>query len=190
VDLYASPHPWLAASDWFRDDAKPGAVVAVEAWDHPLPIGVVSADVRELPVFDEDAPDKWRGVAEVLAEADYVIIASRRGYATLAARPRRYPLATQYYRLLFEGALGFKPVACFSRHPRLGPLVLADDPTRGLGFSLPAVCQSQGATLNLGRLDESSVVYDHPRAIVFRREPDAPGPADLRLLLTGASKRG
>jgi 4-amino-4-deoxy-L-arabinose transferase-like glycosyltransferase len=187
LELYASPHPWLAASNWLQDDAKPGAVLAVEAWDHPLPVGAVSADVRELPVFDEDTPEKWRGIAAVLAEADYVIIATRRGYATLAAWPQRYPLATEYYRLLFAGALGFEPVACFGRHPRLGALVLADDPARGLGFSLPAVCQSQGITLNLGRLDESSAVYDHPRTIVFKRDPEAPRPADLVRLLTGIS---
>lgn len=189
VNLYRWPHPWLAASDWFRDNVPPGAVAAIEEWDHPLPVGRMSRDIRELPVFDVDTPEKWRGIADTLAEVDYIIIASRRGYATLAGWPRRYPFATRYYRLLFEGALGFEPVACFGRYPRLGPLVLADDPTGGLGFSLPTICQTQAVTLGPGRLDESFVVYDHPQAIVFRRTPLAPEPRDMERLIVGISNR-
>jgi hypothetical protein len=71
---------------------------------------------------------------------------------------------------LFGGELGFEPVACFGRHPRLGPLALADDPTVGLGFALPGLCQPQAPfVLRLGRLDESFVVYDHPRVAIWRR---------------------
>ncbi len=173
ASLYRSPHPWLTASEWFYDHAERGAVVAVEQWDHPLPLdatGIYDYDVRELPIFDEDTPEKWAVVEEVLAEADYVVIASRRGYATLARWPERYPLTARHYRLLFEGGLGFEPVACFGRYPRLGPLALVDDPAAGLGFSLPDLCRPGSPfVLRLGRLDESFVVYDHPRAIIFRR---------------------
>ncbi len=170
LGLYRSPHPWLAASEWFYDHVPRGAVVAVEQWDHPLPLDATGYGVRELPVFDEDAPEKWAAVEETLAEADYVVIASRRGYATLARWPERYPLTARYYQLLFEGALGFEPVACFGRYPRLGPLALVDDPTAGLGFSLPDLCRPGSPfVLRLGRLDESFVVYDHPQVIVFRR---------------------
>ena len=171
--LYCSPHPWLVASEWFYDHAGRGVVVAVEQWDHPLPLdatAIYDYDVRELPVFDEDTPEKWAVVVDTLAEADYVVIASRRGYATLARWPERYPLMARYYRLLFEGGIGFEPVACFGRYPRLGPLMLVDDPTAGLGFSLPDLCQPEAPfVLRLGRLDESFVVYDHPQTIIFRR---------------------
>ncbi|MGD2104230.1 MAG: hypothetical protein PVJ55_03815, partial [Anaerolineae bacterium] len=62
-----------------------------------------------------------------------------------------------------------EPVACFGRYPRLDGLVLADDPTAGLPFSLPAECQPPSVSvLSPGRLDESFVVYDHPRVIVFQ----------------------
>jgi len=173
ASLYHHPHPWLTASEWFYDHAGRGAIVAVEQWDHPLPLDATSIydyDVRELPVFDEDTPEKWVAMDEVLAEADYVVIASRRGYATLARWPVRYPLTARHYRLLFEGGLGFEPVACFGRYPRLGPLALMDDPTAGLDFSLPDLCRPGAPfVLRLGRLDESFVVYDHPQAIIFRR---------------------
>lgn len=171
VSLYRSPHPWVTASGWFRDHVPRGSVVAVEQWDHPLPLDATGYGVRELPVFDEEGPEKWAVMEEVLAQADYVIVASQRGYGALARWPERYPLTARYYQSLFEGRLGFEPVACFGRYPRLGPLALVDDPVAGLGFSLPGVCWPQaGVVVRLGRLDESFVVYDHPRTVVFRRE--------------------
>jgi hypothetical protein len=178
VSLYRSRHPWLAASSWFHDHVPRGAVVAVEQWDHPLPLDAAGYDVRELPVFDEDTPEKWAAVEETLAAAEYVVIASRRGYATLARWPERYPLTARYYRLLFEGDLGFEPAACFGRYPRLGPLALVDDPTAGLGFSLPGLCRPAAPiVLRLGRLDESFVVYDHPQVVILQAAGEARGAA-------------
>ena len=181
VSLYRSPHPWLVASEWFYDHVERGAVVAVEQWDHPLPLDATGYDVRELPMFDEDGEKskKWAVMEETLAQADYVVIASQRGYATLARWPERYPLTARYYRQLFEGGLGFEPVACFGRNPRLGPLALVDDPAAGLGFSLPALCRPEAPfVVRLGRLDESFVVYDHPQVVVLQRvvEGATPGP--------------
>ena len=173
VSLYDAPHPWLAASEWIRRQVPRGSILAVEHWDHPLPVGAIGGydyDVRELPVFDEDSEAKWAEIEAALAEADYVILASRRGYATLARWPERYPLTAHYYRQLFEGELSFEPIACFGRYPHLGPVVLRDDPVAGLGFALPDVCQTRDfATVCLGRLDESFVVYDHPQVVIFRR---------------------
>jgi hypothetical protein len=148
--------------------------VAVEHWDHPLPLDATGYQLRELPVFAEDEGEmsqKWETMTGMLAEADYVVIASKRGYATLARWSERYPLTARHYRDLFAGELGFVPAACFGRHPRLGPFVLVDDPTAGLDFSLPAICRPDASfVLRLGWLDESSVVYDHPQVVVFRRE--------------------
>jgi hypothetical protein len=61
-----------------------------------------------------------------------------------------------------------EPVACFSRYPHLGPFAVADEPTLGLDFSLPDQCRPDASVvLRLGRLDESFVVYDHPRVIIL-----------------------
>jgi hypothetical protein len=145
-------------------------VIAVEQWDHPLPLDGTGYDVRELPIFDEDTPEKWATMEKTLAEADYVVIASRRGYATLARWPARYPLTARYYRLLFEGELGFEPVACFGRFMRLGPVAVADDPVSSLDFSLPKACNPEAdIVLRVGWLDESFVVYDHPQVVILRR---------------------
>jgi hypothetical protein len=170
LTIYHEPHPWHAASEWLYQHAEPGAVIAVEHWDHPLPLNATGYDVRELPIFDEETPEKWERMEQTLAAADYIVIASRRGYAALARSPERYPRTTRYYGRLFRGELGFEPVACFGRYPRLGPVTLLDDPTQGLDFSLPALCHPDTPfTFQLGRLDESFVVYDHPQAIIFRR---------------------
>jgi hypothetical protein len=176
VSLYGSPHPWLVASEWIRGHVSRGSTLAVEHWDHPLPVGLIGGydyDVRELPVFDEDSEVKWAEIEATLADADYIILASRRGYSALARWPERYPLTARYYDQLFEGELGFEPIACFGRYPHLGPAMLRDDPTAGLGFGLPDVCQTRDSMmLYLGRLDESFVVYDHPQVVIFRRRLD------------------
>lgn len=170
VSSYRAPHPWQAASEWLYERAEPGAVIAVEEWDHPLPLDSSDYHVRKLPIFDRETTEKWTAMEETLAEADYVIIATKRGYAALARWPERYPHTARYYLQLFEGRLSFEPVACFGRHPRLGPLALADRATRGLEFSLPGMCRPEASVvLSLGRLDESFVVYDHPRTVIFER---------------------
>ncbi len=173
VSLYREPHPWRAASMWIYEYASPGSVIAVERWDHPLPLDATGYEIRELPVFDEETPKKWAAMTGVLSEADYVVVASRRGYATLARLAERYPRTARYYRQLFGGELAFEPMACFGRFSQLGPVALRDDPTRGLPFSLPAMCRPKAQiAIPLGRLDESFVVYDHPQAIIFERSAE------------------
>mgnify|MGYP006304199813 FL=1 len=98
---------------------------------------------------------------------------SRRGYGALSRWSDRYGRTARYYEDLFTGELGFEPAACFGRLPRLGGFVLADDPTAGLSFPLPDICKPGGDRRpQLGRLDESFVVYDHPQVIIFKASPD------------------
>jgi hypothetical protein len=171
MGMYRSGHPWVAASAWLSARADPGSRIAVEAWDHPLPVGSADYELLELPVFEEESSAKWERMNRVLDKAEYLVVASRRGYGALARRPSEYPRTAQYYADLFRGELGFVPVACFGRFPRLGPLVFKDDPTAGLPFSLPEVCRPRaGAVIHIGRLDESFVVYDHPQVVVFETE--------------------
>lgn len=166
---YSSPHPWVTASDWLRANLPSGSVLAIEAWDHPLPLDATGYDVMVLPLYEEETPEKWSVVEAMLAEADAVVIASRRGYGALAGWSERFPQTVGYYRTLFAGESEFEAVACFERWPRLGPLVLGDDPFRTANLQRPAASCLQDVMLWLPRLDESLVVYDHPLAIVFLR---------------------
>ena len=167
---YREPHPWVAASAWLREHLPPGSVVAVEAWDHPLPLDSTGYTLRELPLFDEETEEKWERIEGVLAGADGVVVASRRGYGALAGWPDRFPETAAYYRDLFSGRRGFVVAACFGRWPRIGGPALTDDPFRAVGLPTPAPdCQPPPPVLWLPQLDESFVVYDHPLAIVLLR---------------------
>ncbi len=161
--IYAEPHPWIAASAWIYERVPAGSTLAVEDWDTPLPLPLEVAgrprrieayDLRLLTLYDEsDGPAKWQALARDLAAAEYVVIASRRVYGSIPRLPDRYPLATNYYEQLFSGELGYELTQTFSRgpawfNPRLPPL--------------------PNATPGWLRPDESFVVYDHPRTLIFR----------------------
>ncbi len=173
VTTYASPHSWLAASDWIYRHIPAGSTLAVEGWDTalPLPLDINSRSYRvdsykmhTLPLYDEpDDEAKWAAIAGDLAATDYVIVASRRLYGSIPRRPDRYPVTTRYYDLLLAGDLGFELVGEF---------------TRGPAWLNPRVQPLPGATAGLAIPDESFVVYDHPRALIFRNA-ERLSPAEL-----------
>ncbi|HHE71720.1 MAG TPA: hypothetical protein ENL34_05510, partial [Chloroflexi bacterium] len=43
VGVYRMPHPWLTASRWLYERVPERGVVAVEAWEHPLPVPLPEA---------------------------------------------------------------------------------------------------------------------------------------------------
>ncbi|MFN3763658.1 MAG: hypothetical protein ACK4WK_10740, partial [Anaerolineae bacterium] len=168
VVSYGQPHPWVAASAWIRVHIPPGSVIAVEEWDHPLPLDAEGYTLRVLPVFAPEGEEKEGVIASVLAEADAVVVASRRGYGALARWPDRFPATLAHYRALFAGERGLIAASCWGRWPSLAGISLADDPFGAAGLPLPhPACRPTGAWLRLPRLDESFVVYDHPEVVVF-----------------------
>ncbi len=38
VGVYRDVHPWVAASEWIYHNTAAGEIVAIEEWDHPLPV--------------------------------------------------------------------------------------------------------------------------------------------------------
>ncbi|HET7768733.1 MAG TPA: DUF2298 domain-containing protein, partial [Chloroflexota bacterium] len=56
---------------------------------------------------------------------------------------------TEYYRRLFNGELGFKLVHVEASYPSLGPLTINDDAA-----------------------EEAFTVYDHPKVLIFQKQPD------------------
>jgi len=96
VTMYTEPHPWVNVSAWIRNEIPAGSTIVIEAWDHPLPVyGADNYDVVQLPVFDEDSGGKATVFGDMLRRADYVVIASRRGYVSLTRMPERYPVTVQ-----------------------------------------------------------------------------------------------
>ncbi len=124
--------------------------------------------MRTLPLYDEpDAERKWATIAGDLAASDYLIVASRRLYGSIPRLPDRYPVTARYYELLFAGDLGFEPAGEF---------------TRGPAWLNPRVQPLPGAAPWPVIPDESFVVYDHPRTLIFRNAGRLPPDEILRRL--------
>jgi len=161
--LYSSTHSWIAASEWIHRNVPAGSTLALEHWDRALPLPMeVDGAYRSpgsytsnlLPLYDEpDDAAKWEAIAADLAGSDYAVLATRRLYGSIPRAPDRYPLATRYYDLLFAGELGFALEQEFTRPPVW------------LNPRIPPLANAAPALL---RPDESFVVYDHPRALIFR----------------------
>lgn len=163
ASLYAAPHSWVVASEWIYRNVPAGEILVVEHWDTALPLPVevdgegqspTGYTYRTLSLYDEpDDSVKWESLAADLAGSDYLIIASRRLYGSIPRLPDLYPVATRYYDRLWAGELGFE---------------LAGEFTRGPQWLNPRLPPLPGAAPALFRPDESFVVYDHPRALIFR----------------------
>ncbi len=180
VSIYAPVHTWLDASEWVYRNVPEGSTLAVEDWDVRLPLPldleggprrIEEYDVLTLTLYHEpDDEVKWTRLATDLARSDYLILASRRLYGSIPRLPVRYPLTSRYYDMLFAGELGYVEVGEF---------------TRGPAWLNPRMPPLAGAAPALMRPDESFVVYDHPRALLFRNAerltPDA-----LLLRITGS----
>ena len=173
LSIYIQPHPWQTASRWLYANVPAGATVAVEAWDHPLPVPLPQGDPARftaltLPTFDPPSPEKEAALAAAAHDADVIVLASRRGYGALARQPDRYAATLAWYAQLLEE----REIVAFARCPRLGPLALTDDPLADAGLptsqTLAARCGTRWA-LRLPRLDESFRVYDAPLTLLLVR---------------------
>ena len=168
--VYRQDHTAVRASQWISENAPSGSVILKEHWEEGLP-NLGQYEIRELPLYDDDTPQKLRLLANELAEADYHMFFSNRLYGTIPRLPERYPFSGEYYRLMFSGRLGYELVNFQTAYPDLLGVRLVDDT-----FGRPAVPEpdalnaSGGApfTLDLGFADESFSVYDHPKVLIFQ----------------------
>ena len=175
LSLYVRPHPWETASRWLYANLPEGAQIAVEHWDHPLPIPLPEGSAerfvqRSLPVMDEDTPEKLAQLEAALKTSDVIVWASARGYGALARQPERYAATLAWYaRVMTE-----RQLLAFGRCPRLGPLALSDDPLADAGLPTPLTLAERCGTplaLRLPHLDESFRVYDAPMVLLALRAP-------------------
>ncbi|WP_323034753.1 hypothetical protein [Pararhodobacter sp.] len=134
---YLRPDPRIAVETQLLALSSEGDVVAIEPRDLPQSGGLPQV---VLPL--NDAP---LSLAEPLATADWLLIASRRNYEVLPRQPGAAPGLCAYYAGLADGSLGFVPVL---RADRLGPL--------GRLFA-------PGLTA-----EETRTVFDRPEVFLFR----------------------
>lgn len=155
TNIYRLPNTRVSATNWINQNVPRGSVILREHWDDGLPLtGSQSFDIKELPLYDPDVPQKWHQINKLLQDADYIIIASNRLYIPLQKLtdcgrlpPHRcYSQTAKYYQELFSGELGFAKVAEFSSYPKIFGIKIFDDSA-----------------------DESFTVYDHPVVMVFQK---------------------
>ncbi len=163
--IYSRPNSRVAASQWIYHNIPAGQTIAGEHWDDALPLalpGLTPDRYRHetLNLYDDDNPAKIDMIVRGLSSSDYVILSSDRLYGSITRIPQRYPITTAYYRLLFQGQLGFELVHEQSSYPTLFGIPLKDD--RVMGY--------QGLAAQL-QPDEAFTVYDHPKVLMFQKTP-------------------
>jgi len=184
VNMYSQTHPWETASRWIHRHVPAGALILSEKWDNPLPSSLmVDGEYRRRGAYESDELAWLSGVGaaddeeklganlEMLAAADYVVIASNRSYAVVPRLPDLYPLSSRYHPLLFDGALGYEPVYVTGRSPFIGDLSLWPDRFDRARLQPPPLVVDflrSVPRLSFGPADESFTVYDQPLVIIFR----------------------
>ena len=170
VNIYSEPHPAVRTSRWLNEQAESGLVLLKEHWEEGLP-DLHRHRTSELPLYEPDSERKTETVARLLADADYLLFYSSRLYGTIPRLPERYPVSAGYYRLLFQGDLGYEVVHVEQAYPSLLGIAFTNDTFSRPGLPVPApvaLARPAAVTIGLGFADESFSVYDHPRVLALR----------------------
>lgn len=154
--IYRNEHVYGIASRWiYQNVASNSGILGVD-WDDRLPLHLPGEDPGrfrtlgaqwDLNLYDPDldVPSKVPTLSEKLANADYLILPTQRHPGSIPRLPLKYPYSTNFYRLMFADALGYKLVQTFKVRPGIGAFEYNDD-----------------------LADESFSVYDHPKVSVFQ----------------------
>jgi len=190
VNMYQQPHPWADASAWIYENAPSGSLILSERWDDALPKSMmINGRSRDRAGYRQEELTWLSGInaadneakldhnVALLAQADYLTLATNRIYGVVPRLPEMYPLSSQYHQLLLDGALGYEVVAINGRFPTLFNLAIQPDtfgwPNLQPSPAITAYLQDGGVLADKfvwqnGRADESFLVYDQPLTIVFK----------------------
>lgn len=160
MHIYATPNTRIAASDWIYQQIPittngHQTVLTHEVWDDGLPLDRGQLQVAwtpgryayvDLPIYDDDSPQKQQVLIQDLQRADYVVEASEIVRGSILRNPQRYPMTVSYYQVLADGALGFQQVVTFRSVPQLFG-VRFDDRSSDLNWQF----------------------YDHPPVTIYRK---------------------
>ncbi|HEX3304514.1 MAG TPA: glycosyltransferase family 39 protein, partial [Thermomicrobiales bacterium] len=151
VGIYTRTTTREAASRWIYANVPPGSTIASEHWDDGIPVSLPGHDTNlypgfQLELFFPDSAEKLDTLVGQLDDADYLVVTSNRLYATIPRIPERYPMTSEYYRMLFSGDLGFDLIHTETSYPTYLGIELNDD-----------------------RAEEAFTVYDHPKVFIFRK---------------------
>jgi len=153
--IYTKDHTRITASKWIYLHIPTSAILLSEYWDDPLPVSIENTIYKkyknlEVHVFDPESVAKWDVINTQLSMANYYIMSSNRGWGSMPTVPKRYPIATKFYKDMFNGDAGYSLIKEFSSYPSL----------RYLG--IPIDFPDQWA-------EEAFTVYDHPLVKIFKK---------------------
>ena len=159
MNTYTPLNTRSGATNWILKNIPKGSKIAIEHWDDRVPItdnGTYS--FLELKLYDQpDDRKKWEAIDKLLAESDYLVIASNRLYKPIQKLTECnlyktcYPIASQYYKNLFSGKSQYEKIIEFSNHPMVPLLNLIIDDTKS---------------------DESFSVYERPTIMIFKKDEE------------------
>lgn len=102
-------------------------------------------DLDQMPKLKED-------LHNYLETTDYIFVPSRRVFANHLRFPKKYPLVSKYYQLLFSGKLGYKEIKTF------------------FPFSQPLATNFQ-LQISDEQAEETFSVFDHPVIRIYKKMP-------------------
>ncbi len=166
--IYRRPLTRIIATRWIYANIPEGSIIANEHWDDPLPFSIdgkmsfkpsgmyygltdpnTGQQSGQITNYDEDTAEKREKLIQWLNEADVLVLSSNRLWGSIPRLPMRYPMTTEYYRLLFEEKLGFELAGRFTSFPTIFGVEFDDT----------------GA-------EEAFSVYDHPEVRIYRKTAD------------------
>jgi len=151
--IYSRPHSRVTASDWIYKNIPPGSTLSCEHWDDCLPLSLEQKNhtlynIETLALYDPDTPQKWQKINSQLENIDYLVMSSNRLWGSIPIVPEKYPIASKFYKDLFDEKLDFKKVAEITSYPTI-PV---------LNISIPD-----------DLADETFTVYDHPKVLIYKK---------------------
>ena len=199
--VYARQDVRIQASRWIYDHIPEHSYILSETAnvvDIPLPVSSGTERIEKryhtisFNFYELDAnPDVQQELLDHLVASDYILIPSRRIFANR--------IAANYYRALFDGSLGFEPMAIITTY---GPFDCASNNVISFppsfmnsvrGFCIVDKLIKQGSPFNLPddilfideAAEESWTVFDHPTVRVYRKTTPMTREAYYLLLYSG-----
>ncbi len=171
TSTYGESHPAISASEWLNKNIEPGSSVLLDNhWDEGFK-ELGRFNVSQLRIYESDTVDKLSEMSQLASRSDYLIAYSNRPSGSISKIPEQYPLSSAFYKLLFEGNLGFTPIQAFERYPNFLGVEFVHDPYTQSGLknpeNLPGI-DKQPVSINLGYADENIFNYDRPLVIVWK----------------------
>jgi len=155
INIFTLDHSRVQATYWIRENIEPTNQLLYEYWDDALPLAYapgknIRFETTPVAIFDQDTAKKWQTIEQQLTTANYYILSSNRGWASLSRLPEKYPTTTKFYEDLFAGKTSYQLEKMFQSSPSLHWL--------GINFSLDDSWS-----------EEAFTVYDHPTVYIFKK---------------------